>query len=211
MSESLVWYACYGSNLDRERFMCYIAGGKPPGRMWSERGCRDKTPPREDRLGRLPYALYFAGYAMTWAGAPAFIDAVAGGVDSLARQYLISEEQFIDVLRQENPRAPEDLDLTQLREAGRIELGAGAYDLALCPGEEDGRPVFTFTASTPLSEREPAKPAVAYLQTIMRGLRQISNRGAGEISEYLSACPGVAAHYDQNDLEEIYASAGEPG
>ena len=38
-----VWYASYGSNMNRERFLCYIRGGQPEGaeirRSWLFRSC----------------------------------------------------------------------------------------------------------------------------------------------------------------------------
>jgi hypothetical protein len=63
----LVWYASYGSNLKRARFMCYIKGGTPPGGAKPNKGCfRDKTDPIEIRQISLNYELYFAGQSGTW-------------------------------------------------------------------------------------------------------------------------------------------------
>ena len=42
---NLVWYACYGSNLLKKRFLCYIQGGKIEGCKKSYFGCDDKSPP----------------------------------------------------------------------------------------------------------------------------------------------------------------------
>ena len=52
----LVWYAVYGSNLRRQRFDCYIAGGRPEGSNTEYPGCRDKTPPKDDRPIALTHA-----------------------------------------------------------------------------------------------------------------------------------------------------------
>lgn len=38
-----VWYACYGSNLLEEHFLCYILGGQPAGVKTVYGGCNDKT------------------------------------------------------------------------------------------------------------------------------------------------------------------------
>jgi hypothetical protein len=63
----LVWYASYGSNLKRARFMCYIKGGTPPGGAKPNKGCfRDKTDPIEILQISLNYELYFAGQSGTW-------------------------------------------------------------------------------------------------------------------------------------------------
>ena len=43
----LVWYASYGSNLNRARFMAYIEGGTVAGNDVVY-GCTDTTAPRDD-------------------------------------------------------------------------------------------------------------------------------------------------------------------
>src|SRR6202011_4779241 len=54
-----VWYASYGSNLKRKRFMCYIKGGTPEGSAKRNEGCRDKSEPTESRPISLNFTLYF--------------------------------------------------------------------------------------------------------------------------------------------------------
>jgi len=46
-----VWYACYGSNINTQRFMLYIEGGEGnvEGTLLNEDGARDKSPPVEER------------------------------------------------------------------------------------------------------------------------------------------------------------------
>jgi hypothetical protein len=75
----LVWYAVYGSNLLKKRFGYYIVGGKPDGSKTEYPGCRDKTPPREDREVTLKYALYFAGHSNSWDAAIAFVRHTSSG------------------------------------------------------------------------------------------------------------------------------------
>ena len=43
----LVWYACYGSNLLKERFLCYIRGGRPIGAQRTFYGCKNKKEPKK--------------------------------------------------------------------------------------------------------------------------------------------------------------------
>lgn len=59
MKSSHVWYVCYGSNLLRERFMAYVAGGRcrHNGRLYP--GCSDTTPPLDECAVTIPYELYF--------------------------------------------------------------------------------------------------------------------------------------------------------
>ena len=40
-----IWYAAYGTNLNKDRFLCYINGGIPEGTHSFDIGCRDKTFP----------------------------------------------------------------------------------------------------------------------------------------------------------------------
>ena len=70
-----VWYASYGSNLLRRRFMTYIQGGTPEGAAEGQVGCTDPTPPLDDRPVRIPHRLFFAGRSVKWEnGGVAFIE-----------------------------------------------------------------------------------------------------------------------------------------
>ena len=88
-----VWYVAYGSNLCRERFGCYLAGGTPVGGMRRYDGCRDAREPLEDVSLDAPGALVFAGRSTVWGGGMAFYD---GGTDGqvACRGYLVAVEQF---------------------------------------------------------------------------------------------------------------------
>ena len=57
--KNLVWYIGYGSNLSKERFLCYITGGQPIGNAKSYEGCRDKTLPISDKSIIINNDLYF--------------------------------------------------------------------------------------------------------------------------------------------------------
>jgi hypothetical protein len=112
----LVWYASYGSNLKRERFMCYIKGGRPRGGAKQYLGCRDKRDPIESRPIPLNFELYFAGQSNTWrrgekdSGVPggiAFIRQNPERGPTLGRMYLITDGQFNDVVLQENAKKPD--------------------------------------------------------------------------------------------------------
>src|SRR5579862_610370 len=108
----MVWYAAYGSNLCAERFGCYIAGGIPPGRTDPCRGARDRTLPRRDRPLAIPHRLYFTGTAKSWGGSPSFVDLVRDpDGPTHGRAYLITWEQFEDVVAQENGRRTSPIEL----------------------------------------------------------------------------------------------------
>ncbi|MDR1611166.1 MAG: gamma-glutamylcyclotransferase, partial [Planctomycetota bacterium] len=101
MGEELLWYASYGSNMLRERFLCYIKGGKFRGRGEDKGGCRDTSLPLEDRPLLIPRQLYFARNSSTWGGrGVAFLDKDRPGL-TLGRMYKITREQFGEVKSQE--------------------------------------------------------------------------------------------------------------
>ena len=86
---NLVWYACYGSNLLRERFLQYILG------------CTDTTEPIEDRPYILQHRLYFGGMSR-WGGGAAFVETqLDKTVTTYGRIYKITKEQLDDILPQE--------------------------------------------------------------------------------------------------------------
>ncbi|MFO7636688.1 MAG: hypothetical protein R6W96_05235 [Clostridia bacterium] len=144
-----IWYACYGSNLYRERFLWYIQGGGLKGNP----GCKDRSLPVADCPYLIRHALYFAGESRTWGhGGVAFISKEHDpGAVTLSRAYLVTEEQFKDIQGQE----------------GRW------YGCTLELGMLEGFPVRTFTRD-PLEFRdmETNNPSDAYLEVIRKGLRE---------------------------------------
>jgi hypothetical protein len=93
----LVWYARYGSNLLRERFYCYVKGGKTNSSKNDYTGCRDKSDPRGDQPIKLQNALDFADHSNSWKGAVAFVRPKSSAT-TYARRYLITYGQFNDVV-----------------------------------------------------------------------------------------------------------------
>jgi hypothetical protein len=53
-----VWYASYGSNMCKERFMCYIRGGSVEGMVRPCEGCEDPTEPTDDTYIKINHELY---------------------------------------------------------------------------------------------------------------------------------------------------------
>ena len=145
-----VWYACYGSNILKERFMLYINGGfcRFNGRNYN--GCSDTSSPVEDRPITLPYKLYFGNSSGSWdGGGVAFLEPEeTQGVETLGRIYLITEDQF--------------------RSINKIE-GPTWYDKILDLGTVDGVPVKTFTHSTTFPRRMPSQ---GYLEVVKEGIRE---------------------------------------
>lgn len=203
----LVWYVSYGSNMATERLRCYLEGGCPPGAHATQPGARDTRPPRAWVALELPGTVYFAGESPTWGGGVAFYDPDGSG-RAMARGYLVSVEQFVDIARQEMRRkvaaddaaddAAEDADEDALQgglldalTTGRAVLGPGRYETMLHVGERDAVPMLTVTAPT-RQEHLLAAPAPAYRSMLDQGLRETFGWGAARIEQYLRGLPGAA-------------------
>src|SRR5690348_6833173 len=120
-----VWYAAYGTNLRRERFLCYLGGGRPEGALRGYPGCRDRSPPRAEVVLSLPGRLTFGGESSTWTGGMAFLETSAS-TRVWARGYLVTVGQLSDVLAQEIRAAPgRGLTTVVVAAGGAHGLGPG--------------------------------------------------------------------------------------
>jgi hypothetical protein len=107
-----------------------------------------------------------------------------------ARAYLITAEQFVDVIAQETLRPPGmTLDLAPVFRGDRYSNGVGGYPILVRVGGRRGVPLVTFTRdwhSTPTL----AAPTVLYLAAMATGLREAHGWSRTQIDRYLSALPG---------------------
>ncbi|MDD4296230.1 MAG: gamma-glutamylcyclotransferase [Ruminiclostridium sp.] len=84
-----VWYAAYGSNINKQRFMKYI------------QGCSNNTPPLKEKPFVFSHPIYFANRSSKWENAGvAFLDIEQQG-KAYGKLYMITEEQFKEVHKQE--------------------------------------------------------------------------------------------------------------
>jgi hypothetical protein len=198
-----IWYVAYGSNLSRERFRTYLHGGQPNGSERNYPGCRD-TSDAVDSFGLLiTGCVYFAGQSSGWGAGMAFYDAGATG-EVAARAYLITTEQFVDVLAQETRRPPGmTLDLDPFFQGDSYSDGVGGYPLLVRVGERRGVPLVTFSRPRPTASPLVA-PSRPYLAAMAIGLREAHGWSEVQIDRYMSALPGVvqarpvevATHFD---------------
>ena len=196
--KDLVWYASYGSNLLYDRFMCYIKGGycKENDRYYE--GCTDKTEPEYKRSIPIHHELYFAKNSPSWDDkGVAFIKsrrdekALTHG-----RMYLITREQFTQVVRQENKKSPSysgiTIDFEKTIAQGQSMINEGWYRRVICLGKEDGYPIFTFTGYGEDGVIETNKPCEEYRKTIERGLKETYlGMTDEEIMDYLRKAGGI--------------------
>ncbi|MBW8485504.1 histone deacetylase [Actinomadura parmotrematis] len=215
MTPGLLWYVAYGSNLYRERFACYLAGGTPPGGAWRYPGCRDAAPARDDRAVLLPGGIYFAHTSLTWGGGMAFYDPGLPG-RAPARAYLLTAAQFCDVMAQEMRRRVDahdpgtDRDLSEVLATGRQRLGPGRYETLLKVGERDGRPMLTFTAPHPAAEAPLNAPSAPYLTMLGRGLAEAHGWDADRAAAYLAARPGARRNWTHRRIADLLGVVSPP-
>lgn len=187
----MLWYAAYGSNLHRDRFLCYVRGGRLAGAARTYTGCRDPRPPADDRPVLLPGGIYFALESQVWGGGMAFYDPALPG-EALARAYLLTDGQFSDVLAQEMRReVGADLDLTPALTTGRQTVGPGRYETILNIGDLDGHPILTFTSPHGAVEADLNAPSAPYLAMLTAGLHETHAYTPEQSTTYLMSSPGA--------------------
>lgn len=166
-----VWYVSYGSNMLRERFMCYIEGGSYEGSR-PHPPCGDTAPPVAVKAIDLHYGMYFGNVSGSWfGGGVSFLDMEGG--NALAVAYLITKEQFEHVATRENN--------------GRFPDGHGNwYEDIIDLGEMDGFEVKTITNRCIRPYNEPCQ---AYLDTLHKGIMENwPHMSDEEIDDYLDNC-----------------------
>jgi len=190
-----VWYACYGSNLSRERFMCYIKGGRPEFSQQLYEGCTDPSPPLREEPYSIPHRIYFGEKSSIWENKGVAFIYPGSDPDqkTRSRRYLITSDQFIQITRQENGRDPTDrtfsIDLQMCQERGHMKVGTSWYSMVLYLGVEDDIPIFTFTSPEIRKENQPGEN---YLNTIRNGLRETyPGMKEDEVNRYLKVAQGT--------------------
>ncbi len=135
----------------------------------------------------LPHRLVFAGDARGWGGGGvAFVDPVATAARTLGRAYLITVEQFQDVLAQESGRAVgSEVDLDGVLGGGSAVLGDGNYDRVLHVGGV-GAPMLTFTTPRPVDTLALNAPGPAYRETIVTGVIEAHGLDRADADRYVT-------------------------
>lgn len=180
-----LWYVGYGSNLFRERFICYISGGQFQLGGKHARGCRDKTLPKENKPFIITHSLFFARNAPSWGnGGVAFISPERDESNhTYGKMWKITREQFSDIWEQEGQRW---------------------YDKELNLGQDnDGIPIVTITSSDKLESNTPSDK---YLKTMAMGLEETCHMDKKTISKYLIEKPGIKGSLTEERLLEIIDS-----
>ncbi|GAA0929546.1 hypothetical protein GCM10009554_11980 [Kribbella koreensis] len=200
---SSVWYVAYGSNLALNRFRCYVAGGCPAGGTRDYLGCRDPSEPAAILSLQIPGGLVFSGESTVWTGGNAFYDPYAD-TRVAARAYLITTDQFADVVAQEMrrpPGGPFALALSAVAQTVETAhaMGPGRYETITRVGVRDGLPMLTMTHGE-AGTLVPAAPSAAYLRWIAAGLREAHGWDVGRVVDYLGGAVGVRGQWSRDEL-----------
>lgn len=183
--------------------MCYIEGGRPEGSTTVEIGCRDKAAPLKDEFLEIHYPLYFAGHSGRWNAAPAFLGLTPKNEEkTLARMYLITKEQFMDVAAQENDLNELVIDFNMVKHRKKLRVCKRKYGTLLHVGEKEGYDIFTFTCENDINNVEFEKPSVDYLAMILKGILSNPILTKEKAIEYLFDKHGVKEFYTMQNLKQ---------
>ena len=191
-----------------ERFMCYIHGGVFKGNGFKEQGCHHQSPPLEDRNIRIKNELYFARKSPRWSemGVGFITENQGSKAETFARMYLITKEQFEDVVKQENRldvNSTLTIDYEKLHEQGSQVLFENKfYGKLLCLGYEASHPIYTFTL--PELPEAYEKPSEAYLLSIMTGIQDNFPEARDDLLNIIINLKGIKGHYEADDIKALF-------
>lgn len=207
IKKEYIWYLSYGSNLNKNRFGCYILGGQPEGSLETEKGCSDIAMPLKDKGKTIPHEMVFAGTSSRWnnKGVAAIDPKKDPTALTYARMYLITKDQFFDLVKQENNIPLTQKHLWDLPEKGesKVILPKSWYGKLLCIGEEEGYPIYTFTIIEDFSSIKINPPDPAYIKIIQKGLEESHIFSLWEAEKYLIQLRGIKGHYSREALQHI--------
>lgn len=188
--------------------MCYIRGGTAPGSQYVNPGCSDATEPRGDVALSLSHGLYFAGASQMWTGGVAFIRPTPDGQNTLARAYLITWQQFEEIVAQESCRAHAPIRFATLRAAGYCDVGHDMYDRLVYCSDRQGYPMVSFT--TPRTYASYTAPVLPYVQRVAAGLMEAHGLSPRAAAAYLASVPGIRGAHGQRRLEALLQKQTAP-
>lgn len=169
-----VWYAAYGSNLLRARFLTYLLGGRPDGSARTYPPSDHPRHPVDEMALVLPGSARFAREAASWGGGGVAFWDPDSGAGTAARGWLIDSDQFAELLHLENGGADRRRPTVpaELWRRGVCVVGPGWYPRLLVVGLVAGDPVVTFTSAVEDDRLPASAPGHAYADVVARGLAE---------------------------------------
>jgi hypothetical protein len=185
--------------------MCYIQGGQPSGSKNKYDGCKNKTQPVSEAVITLNHELYFAEESKSWqGGGVGFVKIKADpSSNTLGYMYLITKEQFCDVVKQEiKSKTDISLDFDAAIQKGNDVFKQDSwYGNLVYVGKRDELPIFTFTRAEDRTISN--RPSPNYLSMIISGLVKTHGLSQPEIVEYLSTKQGIVGNYTNEQLNNL--------
>ncbi len=185
----MVWYACYGSNMDLDRFLKYIQGGQLTvnGEIKNYSPCpTDTSLPKNSESYLIDRKLFFAKESKTWDkhGVGFISNRKNKKSKTLSKLYLISEAQFSHLFAQENGREKAIIDFDKLSKLGILDFAYNFYNrIVELDKNYKGFPILTFTNKDNITTN---KPHSEYAELILSGLKLTHKLTSKEALEYLS-------------------------
>lgn len=183
----MIWYACYGSNTDLNRFLKYIQGGEliVNGIVKSYKSCKtDTTPPRQSEPYYINRKFYFAKESKTWNNQGVGFISTKCNKRSItyARLYLISEDQFTHLFATENSKDMAVIDYSFLRDYSTLDFNYNFYNRIIqLEKNYKGFPILTFTNKEILSTNSPDKE---YIKLIANGIKATHKIDNNQLADY---------------------------
>lgn len=205
-----VWYLSYGSNMYKDRFLCYINGGRFETSNIVEQGCKDNSLPVDERNVVIENELFFSLQSAKWQnmGIAFVMKRKTQGSKTFAKIYMITREQFEDVVKQENGIDVNDvIDIdyelfNKKREV--LVFEKEDYGMLLKIDEIDGVPVYTFTL--PVDPDSYSKPSREYLISIIKGIKLNFGNISDDIIDVFSHLGGIKGEYPFEELKMLIQS-----
>lgn len=157
------------------------------------------------------HELYFSKSSRTWQDKGiAFIKSIrSNSKKTFGRIYLITEEQFICVICQENGLVYPcnvNINVEEVKKQKEFLIEGKKFEFygrVIYLGEKDGYPIFTITAKWDDNKVSCNCPSREYLGIIINGLKEVYNFGKEEIVNYFMDKCGIKGKLNKKKLEEI--------
>ncbi|KAF3563848.1 hypothetical protein DY000_02011451 [Brassica cretica] len=189
LSKVDVWYASFGSNMWKPRFLCYIQGGQVEGMTKPCVGSLDKSPPKGITWGIYPNSLeQFNDVLFQENGL---------NVDFASPIFGLTALQLVE----KNGSTPLEADL------------APWYGNVVCLGREGDVPILTMTCTLSVIEKFASgevplsPPAKAYANTLIRGLVEGGIFSEEEAEAYIDDAASKPLYINGASREAIAGSS----
>jgi hypothetical protein len=215
----MLWYAAYGSTVNRERFLELIRGGRSQFDGATYPGCRNRQDPVRDCAITISREMYFGKVSTGWGGAVAFLRPEITTARTLGRGYLVTAEQFEDVACQLNglrPGCPDmhfDHEYAGQNPAAYFSAGDPSkpggpaprwYGRILRLGARERLPIFAITGEWD-GYGDLNAPGRAYVRCAGDGIRQLGRISHGALVEYFISRAGIHNRISRPVLERWLA------